>query len=401
VPTYLSPGVYIEEVEPGDPLYLRSQVLPEGRTDEPRPLKRWSAEQGVAGFVGIAAQGEPHTPIAVNNWKEFQQRFGEPVEGTYLWYAVRGFFVNGGRRCYVVRINEGGVWNPRPEDFVGDEEARTGLAGLVPFDEIAVVAAPDVLACFDDEVFVREEVKATQLALIAHGEMLSRVVIIDPPKGLSARGMSEWRREIAGYDSRFAVTYYPWIKVLGWDGLATPVPPSGHLAGVYARTDLDRNTINEPIEGVLGMELDLTLDEQQRLHPFGINALLAQPGRGPLVWGARTLSSDPTWRYLRTRRLMNFISRNIRAGTTWVLAENSRDERLWRRIREDIEDLLSTLWRTGVLHGDEPAEAFLVKCDRETNPPEVVDSNTIIADCAVALHESGGLLDFRVVYYLG
>jgi hypothetical protein len=403
MPTYLRPGVYVEEIAPRDPLYLGTRVLPDDRSTEagPRPLKRWSAEHGVAGFLGVSSTSPERKATRYNNWNEFEREFFfDPSGGRYLWHAVHGFFANGGQACYVVDVNKGDPAKVRPADFLGDHEQRSGLAGLEAIEEISVVAAPDLMGLPHLDV---ESVRAVQLGLITHAEVTGRVAILDTPRGLSARQVREWR-ETMGYNSAFAALYYPWIRVL--DGPATPssglVPPSGHLAGVHARSDVDRHVANEPIQGALWLELDLLLKEQEVLHPMGINALLAQPGRGALVWGARTLSSDPTWRYLRTRRLMNFIARNIRAGTNWVIFEKSHDEKLWYRIREELEDLLSILWRTGALGGDEPEDAYTVKCDRENNPPEVVDAKTIVADCAVALHEGGaGQLDFRVTYFLG
>jgi hypothetical protein len=399
MPYYPRPGVYVEEVAPRDPLYLGTRVLPDDRSREaePRPLRRWAAEHGVAAFVGVSGRGPVQTPTLFNNWNEFERAFYDADGETYLWHAVRGFFANGGQRCYVVRVNEGDAGAVTIADFVGDQEQRSGLGGLEAIEEISVVAAPDLMGLPHLDL---ESIRAAQLGLIAHAEMMGRIVILDSPAGLSARQVRDWR-EAMRYDSKFAVVYYPWVRVVGGEHYSTHVPPSGHLAGVHARTDIDRHAANEPIKGVLGLELDLMLQEQEVLHPMGINALLAQPGRGPLVWGARTLSSDPEWRYLRTRRLMNFLARNIRAGTDWVIFEKSDDKRLWHRIKEDLEDLLSILWRTGALGGDEPEESYSVKCDWENNTLETTDQKTIVADCAVALHEGGGQLDFRVVYFLG
>jgi Bacteriophage tail sheath protein len=297
-------------------------------------------------------------------------------------------------------VNKGDATEVTAADFIGDHEQRSGLAGLEAIEEISVVAAPDLMGLPHLDA---DSVRAVQFGLLAHAELMGRIAILDTPGGLSVRQVREWR-ETMRYDSAYAALYYPWIRVQ--DGPMVPgtsfIPPSGHLAGVHARSDVDHHVANEPIQGALWLELDLLLQEQEVLHPMGINALLAQPGRGALVWGARTLSSDPTWRYLRTRRLMNFIARNIRAGTNWVIFEKSHDEKLWHRIREELEDLFAILWRTGALGGGEPEEAYSVKCDRENNPPEVVDARTIVADCALALHEGGtGQLDFRVTYFLG
>ena len=405
MPTYLRPGVYVEELESEDPLYRSRSALvhPAGQVVEPvragRP--RWVAEHSIAAFVGLAASGPAHLPVLIQSWQEFEQRFGGVVDGCYLGHAVRGFFSNGGEHCYVLRVNDSEVIDTGPDDVVGEASDRTGLSGLEAIKDISFVCIPDVMTLHQRGILDMEAVKAVQISLIAHCEFMGdRIAILDCPGGMSPQQIKQWRLEVTGYDSKYAALYYPWIRVAGPDYRTVLVPPSGHVAGVHARADLHRAAANEPIRGAVGLETDLLLGEQDQLSPVGVNALVGLPGRGLLVWGARTLSSDPEWRFLRKRRLANFINRNIVNGTDWVIFKNAWDRSIRQGIARDLGDLLATLWRSGLLRGDEPEDAYYVKCDEENNPAEVVDSNTIMAECAAAMAD-GSQLNFRVVYFMG
>ncbi|MEU4447584.1 phage tail sheath subtilisin-like domain-containing protein [Actinosynnema sp. NPDC050801] len=394
--TYLRPGVYVEEVGVRNRASYGHPLRDLDRSEPTAP--RRIAEHGVAAFVGLASDGPAHVVTMIRGWTEFEQRFGGVVDGAYLGHAVHGFFTNGGRECHVVRVNDGRFDQVTVEDLVGSAEERTGIASLEAVEDVSVIAAPDVMALRAQ--LGEEGVKAAQLALVYNSELMGdRIALIDCPPDLSPHEVRDWRTDVAGYDSKFAVLYYPWLKVSDhWQG-TTVVPPSGHLAGVHARTDLHRHAANDPVRGAFGVERDLLLQEQELLHPLSVNALVRAPG-GPVVWGARTLSSDPKWRYLRSRRLMNFLVRNIRAGVAWVVFGQAHDREVWRRVRRELEEFLSMVWRSGALFGDDPDEAFYVKCDQETNPSESVDANLVVADCGVAGHD-GVELNFRVVCYLG
>jgi phage tail sheath protein FI len=154
------------------------------------------------------------------------------------------------------------------------------------------------------------------------------------------------------------------------------------------------------VRGTYGPESDLLIQEQELLHPYGVNALVTSAGRGVLVWGARTLSSQPMYRYLSRRRLMNFIGRNIRAGTSWAIFESTKDSSLFGRVERDLDDLFSLLWRSGALYGETAGEAYYVKCDESTTPAESRDANQLIAECAVNV-DGPAQMNFRVVYFLG
>jgi phage tail sheath protein FI len=209
----------------------------------------------------------------------------------------------------------------------------------------------------------------------------------------------------AGYDSKYAALYWPWIKVFDpVKGQVAAIPPSGHMAGIWGRSDSTRGVhkapANEVIRGALAPELVITRAEQDLLNPNGINCLRTFPGRGIRVWGARTLSSDPAWRYINVRRLFNYIEGSILQGTQWVVFEpNDRD--LWARVKRTLEAFLVRVWRDGALFGSTPGEAFYVKCDDETNPAEIIDAGQLVVEVGVAPVKPAEFVVFRLAQFSG
>jgi hypothetical protein len=291
-----------------------------------------------------------------------------------------------------------------PDEYAGNVADRTGLGGLEAVDNVTMLCAPDVMAAFQAGALDRDGVKAVQLAMIAHCEKMGdRVAIIDPPPGLNAQQALDWRQKEAGYDSKYAAAYYPWIQVANPTPGATSttmfIPPSGHMAGIWARSDGERGVhkapANEVIRGVLGLEINLTSAEQGVLNPVGMNCIRVFPGRGVRVWGARTLSSDPSWRYLNVRRLFNFVEKSIEGGTQWVVFEPN-DYALWQRVKRDVSAFLKTVWMGGALFGATPEEAFYVKCDAENNPPETRDIGQLIVEVGIAPVKPAEFVIFRI-----
>ncbi|MFE0690781.1 phage tail sheath family protein, partial [Streptomyces xiamenensis] len=242
--------------------------------------------------------------------------------------------------------------------------------------------------------------------LIAHCEAMGdRVAILDALPGLSPQQVKTWRTETTGFDSKYAALYYPWIKVLDLgQGRNVFVPPSGHIAGVWARNDDSRGVhkapANEVIRGAVALQTQLTKGEQDLLNPVGVNCVRFFAGRGIRVWGARTLSSDPAWRYLNVRRLFNYLEESILAGTQWVVFEPN-DDALWARVRRTIQAFLTNEWRKGALFGLTPDDAFYVKCDRETNPPESIDAGQVICEVGVAPVKPAEFVVFRLAQLSG
>jgi hypothetical protein len=399
--TYLTPGIYIEEIPTG-----------------PRPIE--AVGTSTAGFVGVAPNPDArlNEAVPINNWSQFVERFGAPAAGatgsTPLAQAVYGFFQNGGGRCYVVNVGTDG-------SLTGDGRGRKGLEALEEVDEIAIVAAPgyaDVVS-YD--------------ALLTHCEKLKdRVAILDAPlsvenidalktvatapatkrartgaaaEGEAGGGASTSASSPAGMRPRpsdYGAFYFPWIVVR--DPFSpkelVPVPPSGHLAGIYARTDATRGVhkapANETIRGALDVTYRVTREEQGELNTNGVNCIRLFASQGIRVWGARTLADSASeWRYLNVRRLFNMIEEAISRGTRWVVFEPN-DQALWKAIRRDVGAFLTLLWRSGALMGATPEESFFVQCDAETNPPEVIDAGMVIAVIGIAPVKPAEFIIFRI-----
>jgi phage tail sheath protein FI len=309
-----------------------------------------------------------------------------PASGTYS--------LSGGRETALATIDA--------EDYVGDPDRRTGVGGLVAIDEITMVCAPDLMSAHEKELIDLDDVQAVQQAMIDHCALMKdRMAILDPPRNLNAQQIKEWRVDKTGYSSPYAALYWPWIKVADpLQGGTTLVPPSGHIAGVWSRTDTTRGVhkapANEVVFGALGLETQITQDEQGLLNPEGINAIRSFPARGIRVWGARTLAgSDSEWKYVSVRRLFNYIEESILEGTHWVVFEPN-DFDLWQRIRRTVSAFLLRLWRDGALFGATPEQAFYVKCDEETNPPEGIEAGEVVIEVGIAPVKPAEFVVFRI-----
>jgi hypothetical protein len=288
------------------------------------------------------------------------------------------------------------------DEIAGDAAERTGVAGFEVAEEVTMVCVPDVMALYQAGHLTMEGVKAVQLAMIAHCENLKdRFAILDCPPGLSPQQINDWRMNEAGYDTKYGALYYPWIRVANpaGNGESILIPPSGYMAGIYARSDNERGVhkapANEVVRGAIGVEKQITKSEQDLLNPNGINCIRSFPGRGIRVWGARTLSSDASWRYINVRRLFNFVEESIKNGTQWVVFEPN-DQFLWTRIRRDITAFLTVVWSSGALFGATPAEAFYVKCDEENNPQATRDLGQVIIDIGIAPVKPAEFVIFRI-----
>jgi phage tail sheath protein FI len=374
MPFYASPGIYVEEVPSGA-----------------RPIG--AVGTSTAGFVGTApdANARRDEAVAVNSWSEFLRVYASPQDApsTPLARAVFGFFDNGGGRCFVVNTAPG-------EPIGGGGRRRSGLGALEAIDEVAIVAAPG----YTDALSYED--------VLSHCERLGdRVAILDPPADFAdidaftrvatARAAGKEHKGDAAEaggglrprQSDYGTLYAPWIVVrdpLTGEPVATP--PSGHVAGVWARTDTTRGVhkapANEPLRGVVDLSYRITRAEQEVLNPAGVNCIRYFPAEGVRIWGARTLAAEASeWRYLNVRRLFSMLKESIADGTRWIVFEPN-DQLLWRSIRRDIGAFLNRVWLDGALMGRTAPEAYFVKCDEETNPPEVRDAGQVVAEIGVA-----------------
>jgi phage tail sheath protein FI len=287
-------------------------------------------------------------------------------------------------------------------DFTGDVMDRTGVGGLEALDDVTMVAMPDLMGLYLRGAIDLKGVQVVQTAMMNHCEaMKNRVAILDAPPNMNAQQIRNWRLNEANYDSKYAALYYPWIEIDNpvAKGKTMMSPPSGHMAGIWARNDEERGVhkapANEIVRGAVGLEKQITKGEQDGLNPEGINCIRAFPGRGIRVWGARTLSSDPSWRYLNVRRLFNFVEASIDRGTQWVVFEPN-DQDLWARIRRDISAFLYQVYMSGALFGASTTDAFFVKCDAEINTPEIVDAGMVITEIGIAPVKPAEFVVFRI-----
>ncbi len=301
----------------------------------------------------------------------------------------------------------GGIPPLTAGDFIGDPAERTGLGGLEPLDDIRIVLCPDVMAGYDGSDKAKERVKMVQEAMITHCELMRyRFAILDTPPGLNAQQAKEWRNYV-NFDTSYAAMYYPWIQIADLSGSGSTtkmVPPSGHVVGIYNRTDSERGVhkapANEIVRGALDLELKLSRGEQDTLNPIGVNCIRTFPGRGIRVWGARTLSSDGSWRYINVRRLFIVVEASIDIGMQWVVFEPN-DQQLWARVRRDVRAFLTNIWSSGALFGLAASEAFYVKCDEELNPPEVRDLGQLIIEIGICPVKPAEFVIFRISQWAG
>lgn len=290
--------------------------------------------------------------------------------------------------------------------FAGSESARAGINGLAVADDVTIVVVPDLItaATKADGSLDLGLWKAVQTALISHCEQNgNRMAILDAPPGMTPQQIKEWRSDVAMYDSAYAALYYPWIKVenpIGVNGNAEVfIPPSGHIAGVWARTDDTRGVwkapANDTIRGVLDIERAITQNEQSLLNPIGINCIRPFGTRGIRIWGARTLASDSDWRYINVRRLFNMIEATILEGTQYAVFEPN-DVATWEGVKRTLTAFLRGLWNAGALFGASVDQAFYVKCDAETNPPESIDEGKLVVEVGIAPVKPAEFVIFRI-----
>ena len=508
--TYLTPGVYVEEVDKG-----------------PKPIE--GVGTSTCAFVGFAERGPVNQPTFITNWTQFVNTFGSFIPGGYLAHSVYGFFNNGGATCYITRLPLGDADKadgtgrgqkalpagsvqlpsragagavalevsaresgsagsditvevqpatapegktaaddeftlvvkkgdteerfenvtfrkarnarnvvdtvnadsklvklaekestasptekmPVPGSYplaipteaaapaatpqrissgllIGDASERSGINGLEVAEDATIVCFPDLMALFQAGRIDMEGLQAAQQAMLDHAQnMGDRVAILDAPPDMNPQQIRDWRMKEVNYDSKYGTLYYPWIKVADPLGNSSGmyVPPCGHMAGIWARTDSTRGVhkapANEVVAGCIGLQYQTTHNEQSILNPVGINVIRSFPGRGIRVWGARTISSDPAWRYLNVRRLFNYVSESLLTGTQWAVFEPN-DMDLWERIKRDIRAFLTRVWLNGALFGRTANEAFYVKCDEENNPPETRDVGQLIIEIGMA-----------------
>ena len=277
-----------------------------------------------------------------------------------------------------------------------DQAFKTGLKSFEDIEDISIVAAPGSTYGYRDTY--HDDAAAIINLLISHAErMRYRIAVLDSGDGQT---IAEVRALRAQVDSKYAALYYPWIRIL--DPVTRreiSVPPSGAVAGIYARNDINRAVYkapaNEVVNTALGFELLLNKSQQEVLNPEGINCFRFFEGRGYRLWGARTISSDPEWKYVNLRRYFAYLERSIDRGTQWAVFEPN-GELLWANVRRTIEDFLLNEWQNGALLGDKPEKAFFVRCDRSTMTQNDLDNGRLVCLIGVAPLRPAEFVIFRI-----
>lgn len=395
--SYTWPGVYVEEVPSAF-----------------KPIT--GVGTSTAAFIGVSddiaaadmpvkadgtsyAQADATTPVPVNSWTEFTQSFGDfQTANQYLAHAVFGFFNNGGNRCWVVRIAAG-------------DTLDAALRALESIDEVAIVAAPLPPAT------TQEALNVAQTALVDHCQnMKNRFAILDSARDIAGDNLTVttgangatgiWRPADNQYG--FGAFYFPWILVadpLGSAGARVAVPPSGHLAGIYARSDAERGVhkapANEIVLGALDLKYPVSRNLQGALNPAGVNCIRSFHGT-IRVYGARTINppADAEWRYVSVRRLVNYLRSSIDAGTQWAVFEPNAPD-LWSKVRRNVSAFLNTEWAAGALVGATPEQAFYVRCDETTNPPDLRAQGQLVTEIGVAVVTPAEFVIFRLSQWAG
>ncbi|MEM8545431.1 MAG: phage tail sheath C-terminal domain-containing protein [Cyanobacteria bacterium P01_H01_bin.119] len=309
-----------------------------------------------------------------------------------------------------------------PETFSRDVEGvrddRTGVQGLFEVDEITILACPDLMRAYEAGIMNLDQVHGVMDLMVSNCEGAAsgdipnppnRMVVLDPPPNRTKpQDISRWLSEEFNRRSQFAALYYPWITVANPrdNGRPISIPPCGYAMGVWARTDETRGVYkapaNEVPRGVLGLAYDCNFREQELLNPKGINCIRSFANQGIRIWGARTLvEPDQTeWRYINVRRLMSYIEKSVELGTQWAVFEPN-DEDLWARVTRTISNFLTGLWRQGALMGNNPSQAFYVKCDGELNTPDSMILGRLYVEIGVAPVRPAEFVIFRFSQWTG
>ena len=404
--SYLTPGIYIEEIPSGNP-----------------PIE--AVGTSIPVFLGVAplATARVNEAVAIDSWSQFQKtyifgkdKFSEAVASgaaptvttTPLAQAVRGFIENGGSRCYVLNLGPGG-------SLQGSGGARRqGIDLVEELDEVSMVCAPgfhdarsyDALVSFCDRTNRMAICDAPEK--VPDSDLLKDIAL--PPATGPTPPAAPATKEAGGLraktvESGNAAYYYPWLKCVNAVNPSlpdlVPTPPCGHIAGIFARVDAARGVFkapaNEVVRGALDVVYRVTDAEQGGLNLNGVNVIRFFSGDGPRVWGARTLAGPgaPWWRYINVRRTFTMIERSIRRGTQWAVFEPN-DHLLWSRIRVSVGSFLKRMWKSGALMGSSPEEAYFVKCDEETNPPEVIEAGQLVIVVGLAVVKPAEFVIFRI-----
>ncbi|MEH6443779.1 MAG: phage tail sheath subtilisin-like domain-containing protein [Oceanospirillaceae bacterium] len=286
-------------------------------------------------------------------------------------------------------------------DYIGEMDeinGNTGLITLEDIEDISIVMTPNAAA---NTATAHQSVVN---AMLNHClKMRYRIGLVDCRKDMT---ISEIRALRDNFDDSRLALYYPWVVTSNSDtsdpsgkSASLALPPCGFMAGIYARTDVERGVHKAPantvVLGALSFNQTINKFQQELLNPNAINCLRSFPGRGHRVWGARTLSSDPEWKYVNVRRYFLYLERSIEKGTQWAVFEPN-GEALWANVRITISNFLFNEWSSGHLLGASPEAAFFVRCDRNTMTQNDIDNGRLVCEVGVAPLRPAEFVIFRI-----
>lgn len=386
-----------------------------------------------AAFVGLTKKGpfctspgDPLPPL-LTSFAEFEHHYGGPqnllVGGVstpnYLALAAHAFFKNGGRALYIARIPGSGTTpfdlssSPIPVDEDGQciLPETTGSSGpniahfegalnhLLDVENISVIAAPGAI------LWPGINPRTVNQLLIDHTEAngILRMAVLDTPPKLDPAAVRTFRSQ---FNSNRAALYYPWVRIPNPAKASDPhasgeidVPSSGAICGIYARVDAERGVwkapANEAITGAIGLQHDISREDLDALNPNGVNCIRDLPDQGIRVWGTRTISSDPEWKYVNVARYLLFLEASITRGTQWAAAEPN-SEALWIKLHQQISDFLTKEWRKGALAGTKAKQAFFTRTDHSTMTESDIYSGRIRSEIGVSLIRPAEFIILRI-----
>lgn len=474
----LHPGLYLQEV-PGE-----------------NPIEGVSTSTGA--FVGVTERGAIGKSGFVTSWKDFQKQYGGYLDNSYLPYAVRGFFENGGTRAFISRAvhftgnaktstsataelkvleeivgifdaHTDGTWGNNVEvDLVVGKEAGTytvtvtenevfiekfenvpladldetinatsqtikytsydedavltpvklklaggtdGLEGLTSTDYIGDEALGNGLYAFENNAINIVAIPgitdvATHVGLTTYVEKRKDcTAIVEAPLGMKPLDAVEYFNTTANIASARVSAFYSWLQVSDPIGVGKNpsklIPPSGHVMGIYARTDSSRGVWKAPagleavVRGAIGLEYNVNDAEQDMMNPESVNAIRAFDGEGIVVWGSRTRSSQAEWKYIPVRRSADFVGQSILSGTRWSVFEPN-DPVLWGKITSVVSAFMRNYWRAGGLKGQTEAQAFFVECNESTTTPDDIDAGRLFCNVGMAPQKPAEFVIFRL-----
>ncbi len=391
MPSFSTPGVYRQEIllQPVGPMPTAVPALIGFVTASEASQAGLAKVPLGAAWQVVTPQEAANSaagPLPIRQWPQYAQRFGAAANVGYLAQAVYGFFQNGGVTCYPVAVC---VDSPD----TSTSALMDALEALAPLDGVDLVCVPDIMRWPDSD-----RIHMQQRLLLDHCTAVGdRFAILDAAPRLDYTAIPV---RAGSLRSANGALYYPWLYV-ATNGLPSQIPPSGHIAGIYARSDqqvgVHKAPANELIKGALDLEFDLTDRQQGPLNEAGVNCLRSFPGRGIRVWGARTLSDDTAWTYVNVRRLFLTAGRWI-ARTLADVSFEPNDPLLWSRIEREINGYCNGLLKGGALRGASAEEAFFVRCDISTNPPEVRDSGEVVTEIGLAPSRPNEFIVARIVH---